>query len=282
MSPLELLDARTKIFTVVSVSLFSIALDRVFPLILLFTFSILFFALSKPSTRVVKGAAFVVLTVTWGVAVGQGMFYAQFPRTVLFTLIPPFKLLGREFSGLHIYLQGIEYGLVQSLRFSSCTLAGLGLCLSTTPDAMFRAMTSLGVPRTISFVSMVAIRFIPEVAGEINATREAMRIKGYKPFRRGFFYTVKTEIRSLFPVFARAVIRAHRVSSSLIVRGFDPLKEPPKGKAPWRRWEKMASFLFLSISLSCCILKLLYFLYEVGIFYSSHLRILYFLSKEVL
>ncbi len=282
MSPLEKLDPRSKLLFVVSISILSVSLDNTVSLSILAVLSAIFFALSFPSFPRIKMVFFLILLTTWGVVISQGMFYNRYPRTILFTIIPPFELLGHNFYGLHIYIQGLYYGLVQSLRFISCALSGIALCFSTSPDRMFLGLMGLRIPRTLSFLSIMAIRFIPEFMDEFSQVRQAMRIKGYKPFKRGIIYTVKSELKSLYPVFASAIRRSEEISESLIVRGFNPLDEKISRRERWKRAEMLPSFFFLLLSFFILLVKITFYLYERGILYEGFLRPLYHVARNIL
>ncbi|WP_456430959.1 energy-coupling factor transporter transmembrane component T family protein [Thermosulfuriphilus sp.] len=241
------------------------------------------FALARPSWSRIKLTLVFVAFTAWGIMFSQGMFYQCFPRTVLFTLVPPLDIGNLHLGGLYVYKQGIYYGLIQSLRFISGLLAGLSLCLSTPPDKLFWGLIGLRIPYGLSFLSIMAIRFLPVIAEEMANVRAAMRLKGYRPLSQGIRRTITTELASPLPILAGAVRRSREVAEALLTRGFDPLK--PRShyrRLIWPRRELALSLSLFFLALAVATLKILFWLYQQEIFYFSPLRHLYSFFSEIL
>ncbi|RME24825.1 MAG: hypothetical protein D6798_10315, partial [Deltaproteobacteria bacterium] len=70
-----------------------------------------------------------VLALVWSTVLSQGLFYAEQPRVSLGHLGP-----------LHLYREGVTWGLTQSLRFVGLSLAGIAVAVSTPPDRLHAAL----------------------------------------------------------------------------------------------------------------------------------------------
>ncbi len=276
---LKRLDPRTKIFLVLAISLLAVTLDQALSLAALAGISFLLFLLSRPSRFHLKGALLMAALTTWGLIVSQGLFYQNFPRTVLFYVIPPFKLLGRDFCGLAIYRQGLYYGAVQALRFLAGMFAGLSLCISTPVERLFLALSRLPIPQGLSFLSVSAIRFLPVVADELRRVRQALRLKGYQPLACGLFESIRTELSVVLPVLSGAIRRSQDLADALLTRGFNPLALKSQD-LPWPSWEKLTSLLFLLTALVALGIKLLFWLYLQEVLYLEGLRGLYAFARH--
>ncbi len=270
------LDPRTKITFVLAVSLLSITLDHLTSLGLLALVSFTAFLKSGPKGVQLKGALLFLSLTVWGVIFSQGIFYQRFPRSILFSIIPGFECWGWHFNGLHIYRQGLFYGLVQSLRFVAASSAGLALCLTTSSQGLFKALAGLRVPYSLSFLAVIAVRFLPIIAEEMLKIRRAMKLKGYRPFKAGLKHTVRTEISAVLPLLAATMRRSREIAESLLTRGFDPLgKRSVYKQTTWPLKERFLAGLLTSLALCAAWVRFLFWLYENNIYYNSFLRPLY-------
>ncbi len=272
---MKALDVRTKITLVLGISLLAVTLDQWFSLLGLSLFSLGLFLGARPQKAHLKGTFFLLGLSTWGLVVSQGIFYQNFPRIVLFYLVPPFELWGHSFGGLAVYLQGLYYGAVQSLRFSAALLAGLALCVSTSVERLYYALAALPLPRGVSFLSVSAIRFLPIVAQELQNVRKALRLKGYRPWRCGLLETVRTELCVPLPVLSGAVRRARDLADALLTRGFDPLAPTTRPPEPWPWIERLLVCGFWGFCLAVAVAKFLFWLYLQEILYIESLRPIY-------
>lgn len=228
---LERLDPRFKLAIVAWVSTLGVLCDST-PSLVVLTLVALLFASGLRWTG--RGGLFVLgmlVAIAWGTVLSQGLFYAASPRTALVTFIKPREWHGWSFPGLELYQEGMTYGLKQSLRMISVTLAGLTVCLSTGPERLFAALAKLRVPAAIGFMTVTALRMLPLLAAEYTVTRQARRLRG----GRGRF-----EVALLLPVLASALRRASALAISVSARGFDPSSKrtyyPPLRTSTRERW----------------------------------------------
>lgn len=261
------------------VSWLAVVLDQPVSLLLLFTLSLFVLLLSRPSRTVLITHFFLCSTTVWGLVVSQGLFYQEYPQTVLFCLVPP-KEGGQ---GLCVIKEGLRYGLLQSLRLLGTLTAGLYLIVSTPREVFFRALASFPLPRGLTLMTAAAVRFLPAVAEELRLIRQALRLRGYRPLRRGLIHTLKTELSVAYPLLFSAVRQARDLADTLLTRGFDPLSGPSGSfRIPWPGWEKVVSLVLFLLALGVFVVKLLFWLYLQEVYYADGLRSLYHLARHCL
>lgn len=269
----------TKFGVSLLVSELSVILDRPFSLAVLASLSLGLFLLSRPRGQVLKTYLLLTATTVWGIMVSQGLFYQDYPRTVLLCLVPP----GEHFAGLCFIKEGFLYGLIQSLRLVAALSAGLYLVTSTPQEVFFRAVSALPLPRGLTLMAVSAVRFLPTVAEDLKLIRKALRLKGYRPLKRGILYTIRVELSVIYPLLSQAVRHSRALADALLTRGFDPLSPSRRlFLAPWPRSEKILTALLLLVGLGVFVLKLLFWLYLQEVLYVENLRPLYALVRDFL
>ncbi len=269
----------TKLVLSFLVSGLSVLLDRPLSLGLLALFSLGLFLLSRPEGRILKTHLFLALTTVWGIMISQGLFYQDYPRTVLLCLLPP----GEHFSGLCFIKEGFSYGLIQSLRLLAALSAGLYLVTSTSRELFFRAVAALPLPRGLTLMAVSAVRFLPAVAENLRLVRQALRLRGYRPLKRGLLHTLRTELSVFYPLISLAVRQSRILADALLTRGFDPLSPGRKLFLPsWPTREKWLSAALLLLGLAVLAVKILFWLYLQEVFYAPALRPLYALVRNYL
>jgi energy-coupling factor transport system permease protein len=104
-------------------------------------------------------------------------------------------------------------------------LAGLSVCLSTSPERLLAALAWLRVPSAVNFMAVAALRFLPTIADEWSTVRDSCRLRGYRPrlvgVGRETWRSWRIEAALLVPVIAASLARAQRLATALTVRGFD-------------------------------------------------------------
>ncbi len=214
-----------KIVWLVVVSLAAVVVDSTAALLILCGLALVVavsLGWSRGTWLVVGG---ILLTVAWGTVFSQALFYPVEPRTPIVTLVPSFSILEYVFPGLIFYREGAAYGLLQSSRIVAMTLAGMTVCLSTSPERLLAALAWLRVPSAVSFMAVAALRFLPTVADQWATVRRSCQLRGYQPrlwqVGRGVWASWKTELALLVPVVAAALRRASTLATSLTARGYD-------------------------------------------------------------
>ncbi len=277
-SPFGRLDARMKLALGFFVSVQVVLADNPVLQAALACLGLCVFLTARPTAFQAKLTVLSIVLLVWGLMLSQGFFYNAYPRTVLVRLLAPNPIL-RE--GLNIYREGVRYGMIQALRLMALLLTGYAICFSTEPDQFLRGLVALRAPFSLSFMAVTAIRFVPIVAGEFATVRAAMRMKGYRPFRRGLADTLRTEVSSLRPVLAGAVRRSEQVALAIVTRGFSfegartSLHE--QHLRPWH-WAALALMFVLTAAIGAC--KVLFWLYQSEVYYTSSLRALYQFTRD--
>ena len=214
----------------------------------------------------------MLAAIAWSTVLSQAVFYAGIPRTTLVTLVEPIEWHGWRFPGLTLYSEGMTYGLKQALRMVSVTLAGLAVCLSTSPERLFAALAKLRVPTAIGFMTVAALRMLPLLAAEYAMAQQARRLRGGRGAAAGAL---------LVPVLASALRRATALATSVSARGFDPTAQrtyyPP---LRLNALERILLFVLAITWLAVCAARLLYWLYIAQWYDRPELRGLYGLVQE--
>lgn len=272
-SPFGILDVRLKMAIGFAVSLLVILVDTLTSLSLCALVGTICFALCYPNRKQTVLVITTTILIVWGLMFSQGIFYANEPRHALFTLLPPNPIFK---SGLKIYAQGVYHGAIQSLRMIAATLCGFAICFSTEPDKFLSGLLSVKIPFSLSFMAVSAIRFIPVVAQEIGTVRNAMRLKGYRPFKRGLADTIASEIAVLRPVFAGTIRRSQEIALSIQTRGFSMNgRRTSWTESSLTAADKCALWVICIVVLAVTTGKTLFWLYQWELFYVANLRPLY-------
>jgi energy-coupling factor transport system permease protein len=209
-------DPRTKLAWVAILSVLSVLLDQPASLACLALVGCLpLVGLRLP----VRGWLLLIGTMAitvWGTVLTQGMFYAFDPRTPVVTIVPAFEIGSQHFAGLHIYQEGLVFGLIQSLRMLASMASGLALALSTSPERLLAALVWFRVPAGLCFMVMTALRFLPVMIAEAGLARRARRLRG--PMR----WKLRDDLSLLVPILAAGLRRSATLATSAVTRGFDP------------------------------------------------------------
>lgn len=212
----------------------------------------------------------VAAAVVWTTVVSQGLFYADLPRRAILSAGP-----------VVVWREGVDHGLVQSLRFVAVGFAGVGMVATTPLDRMLAAMLALRVPYPLAFLATTGLRFVPELGREVLVVRRARARRGRPAWRRSPWAWLGLEVAMMRPVVARAVRRARTVAESLDVRGFDATA-PRAVARPLRmaRWEPPLLAAAFAVVLAAVAARVLYAAYVAEIAWFPELRWLYGLVRE--
>ncbi len=244
-------DPRLKLLWVATISIGCIWFDSVAMLAALCLVAACpLFAIRFP-WRAAAAYAFLVLLVIWSTVSSQGLFYFDTSRPPLFTIVPAFTWLGRNYSGLHFYTEGARYGAGQSLRFVANLLAGSSVALSTSPERLMAALVRLRIPTPLSYMGTAALRSIPLALEEWAALRQAYQLRtGRRGVGRFQLPRIRLleELRLLEPLLANTLRRASALAFAVQARGFDP-RQPRTHFPPlrMRAWEKVACALLVGL-----------------------------------
>ena len=281
-----LLEPRTKILTLLISGCLVILLDSATALLVCFLGSLALVALSVPTWRQIGLLCAFLFFTTWGLIYSQAIFYNEFPRTALWTLVPPeVPLIGKMTGGIRIYREGLFHGIIQSLRFNTTLTIGCFIVWTTQPRDLLLALAQLRVPATLAFMVTTALHFIPVVTREASAVFRSQRLRGFRYFRLNIFATCRGVINSFRPILAGNIRHATHLSESVESRGFSP--ETAAQRTSLRTLKMRVWDLGLLAVLTTCLisivgLKVLYFCYANGFYYASWLREVYTFTREIL
>jgi energy-coupling factor transport system permease protein len=108
-----------------------------------------------------------------------------------------------------------------------------------------------------------------------------MRLKGYRPLRRGLRQTVSSEVASLRPVLAGAIRRSQEVALSILTRGFAfggvRTSLYQERLSPRERAAATAVGLLVLLMTAC---KTAFWLYQQELYYAPFLRPVYALARH--
>lgn len=277
-SPLGRLDVRVKMALGFSMSLLVVLAGSLTLLGGLAIAGLLIFVLSYPRRPQRRLAFITCALLVWGMMFSQALFYSRSPRYALIVICEPNWLFT---DGLKVYVQGIRHGAIQSLRVVAVMLTGYAVCFSTEPDRFLRGLRAAGVPFSLAFMAVSAVRFIPVVAQEFHTARLAMRLKGYRPFRNGVRDTIASEIAGLRPVLVGAIRRSQQVALSIVTRGFSfGANRTSLHGGPLRARHRcaLAGLAMLVIAVAGC--KALFWLYQQELYYWAVLRPVYAFTRD--
>jgi len=260
-----MISPRTKILMLLMVGVLSITLEQVASLGVLATLAACAVLLHGVEGRWIRRGAILIVAIVWSTVVSQGLFYGQEPRTPWFQIGP-----------VVVWVEGVEHGLVQSLRLVSAGLAGVAIAISTPPDRLLTALQRMGVPAGICFLAVTALRFIPTLAREIVQVRAARRHRGRPLWSRTPWAWIRLEVSLLRPTVARTLRRARALSESLDARGYDPLQARTQHETiPQSSADKilLTTALLGTAALVCS--RIMYLLYTADLVYHPGLQGLY-------
>ena len=240
----------------------------------LFVVSVLF--VSKFSLRLILGVVFVIIALFYSTMFSQSLFYSGVPKTLWFKIY----ILNDYY--LKFWYEGVEYGLLMSLRMAAPLILSFLIYTTTSVDQFLKAFHSLKLPFEIRFMLTTAIRFIPIFVDDYKTIRKVQLLKGYafslfKPFN-----SIATEIRLVQPVFFHALRNAQTVSESVIGRGYHPNMEAKKTSIVLSTIEKLYIYSTFLLFIFVTVVKFLFFLYVNDLFYHSSLRFLFELNRTLL
>ena len=280
------LEPRTKILMMLIAGCLVILLDSPTALLVCFLGSLTLIAVSIPTWRQIGLLCTFLFFTTWGLIYSQAIFYNEFPRTLLFTLVPAdLPLIGKMTGGVRVYREGLFHGIVQSLRFNTTLVIGCFIVWTTQPRDLLLALTQLRVPSTLAFMVTTALHFIPVIANEAATVFRSQQLRGFRYLRLNLFATCRGVLNSFRPILAGNIRHATHLSESVESRGFSAETAAERTSL---RTLKMGAWDYglLTVLFVCLVgivgLKLLYFFYANGIYYGSWLRGVYRFTREVL
>jgi energy-coupling factor transport system permease protein len=218
-TPIHQISPIFKFLYSILVAVFIVVLKTPLELSLLTLFVLVIFFFTKPRFNQIKALLIVILAIVVTTIISQSIFYYFSPKTRLFTLLSKdVPLIGWMTQGIYIYKEGVVYGAIQSLRVISAIFMATTIVVTTHPSAMIVVLQKLRLPKDLSFVISVSIRFFPQLFDEIGRIFLAIRLRGFKI--KGIKNSLKVLRLLLSPLIINSLRRARMVALAAEVRGF--------------------------------------------------------------
>jgi cobalt/nickel transport system permease protein len=114
--------------------------------------------------------------------------------------------------------EGIERVFLISIKTVSILLLIQSLLGTSTVFSLVHAMSHLGIPKKILYLSFLSYRYIHVINGEYQRLRNAMRIRGFRP--KTDLHTYKSYGYLIGMLLIRSFERSERIHSAMLCRGF--------------------------------------------------------------
>ena len=174
------------------------------------------------------GIPFRTVRVQWGYV----LFFITFV-VLANTLLTGGELRGYTADELHVFFtlpllgtpisaESVTYAIAQYLRFLSMAAVGLPIAYAIAPGDIGPAFARLGVPYKFAYGLELTFRFVPSLAGDLQTTIDAQRLRGYEWEKRGRTPIGKLTrtIPLLTPVTINAIVGAEDTIDAMDLRGF--------------------------------------------------------------
>jgi energy-coupling factor transport system permease protein len=174
------------------------------------------------------GIPFRAVRIQWAYV----LFFISFV-VIVNTLLTGGELRGLAEDELHVYFrlpllgtpisaESVTYAIVQYLRFLSMAAVGLPIAYAIAPGDIGPAFARLGVPYKFAYGMELTFRFVPSLAGDLQTTIDAQRVRGYEWEKRGRTPIGKLTrtIPMVTPVTINAIVGAEDTIDAMDLRGF--------------------------------------------------------------
>ncbi|MCS7112517.1 MAG: energy-coupling factor transporter transmembrane component T [Nitrososphaerota archaeon] len=199
-SPIHRMDPRVKALYVFVASIISIIYYSLTAMITIFISTIPLIAIAKVHRewiRSLRGALFL---------------------TSMIVVVNMFA--GYLSGGLTLTVETVSYAFSMGLRFLTFTSIFSIFFLTTTPEDLSLALEKLKVPYDYCFAFTSAIRFVPDLALEIQTVIDAQRSRGLELEKGNIVRRIRNYIPILIPVFIRSFTRSIELAEAMEARGY--------------------------------------------------------------
>jgi len=243
--------------------------------------------LSLPSWRQIRLLALFLFLTTWGLVYSQAIFYNEFPRTALFTLVGSDEsFIGKATGGIRVYREGLIYGAIQSLRFNTTLTIGCFIVWTIQPRDLLCAFVKLRVPYNLAFMVTTALHYIPLIGTEAVTVIQSQRLRGFRYLQFNLFQVVRGVLNSFRPILTNNIRRATHLGEAVESRAFSPgIVENQRTSLRVLKMQSQDLILITMLSITVVGVigvKIIYFCYANGIYYASWMRGMYTFVREVL
>ncbi|MBS7627355.1 energy-coupling factor transporter transmembrane protein EcfT [Candidatus Bathyarchaeota archaeon] len=134
-------------------------------------------------------------------------------------------LTGYLYSGLVLTSETIFYSLSMTLRFIILMESFSLFFLTTIPDDLSLALEKMGIPHDFCFAFTSAIRFVPDLALEIQSIMDAQKSRGLELEKGSFMERIRNYIPILIPMLIRSFQRSLELAEAMESRAYGALKK---------------------------------------------------------
>ena len=133
--------------------------------------------------------------------------------------------------GTPISAESLSYGATQLLRFVTFITIGFPIAYAIAPSDLGPALARLRIPEKFAFGVDLTYRFIPSLAGDLQETIDAQRVRGYEwdKGKGGPIARVRKTVPLIIPLTMNAIVGAEDTIDAMDLRGFGT------GKRTWLR-----------------------------------------------
>lgn len=215
------LDPRTKLLLLVTVSVLIFVWES---LALLGGLLIVVLALALVAGipgRLIATIFLVMLPAIALVMAIQGPF-SPLGSTPLLTWPDPVPWLGGRVA---LYREGVWFGLIVACRLLIPILAFPILVMTTEVNDLVTALTRARVPFKVAFLISTTLRFVPFIFAELQAIRDAQRLRGVAIESMGLLRRAGVFARMLVPLILGSLMKAQTLEMALQARAFSGSRE---------------------------------------------------------
>lgn len=199
-SPIHRLDPRVKALYILVMSIISIIYYSLIAMLTIFISTIPLIAIARVHRewiRSLRGALFLASLIV-----------------VINTIA------GYLSEGFTLTMETLSYASSMGLRFLTFTSIFSIFFLTTTPEDLSLALEKLRVPYDYCFAFTSAIRFVPDLALEIQTVIDAQRSRGLELEKGNIIRRIRNYIPILIPVFIRSFTRSIELAEAMEARGY--------------------------------------------------------------
>jgi len=133
--------------------------------------------------------------------------------------------------GTPISAESLSYGATQLLRFVTFITIGFPIAYAIAPSDLGPALARLRIPEKFAFGVDLTYRFIPSLAGDLQETIDAQRVRGYEwdKGKGGPIARVRKTVPLIVPLTMNAIVGAEDTIDAMDLRGFGT------GRRTWLR-----------------------------------------------
>ena len=231
------LDPRVKLLLLIPTFLLMMTSDNPFTLLLIFSFVILLYVLSRIPYQRYKTLTMVCLLSSFSFIFFGSFFYFGFLNypgrhvTIWLSIFRPEDAISLPILGSIILLltggrgialtqEGFFWGLLTTLKFLITLFSGNLAIMTTKPKEILLSLNKFGVPIKLTFVAMTALRFVPIITEEWYTTMNAQRARGLKFKRLDLRRTLGALTATLSTLIINSIRRARVLALAMETRAF--------------------------------------------------------------